>query len=109
MNFKSLVQDNWKKAVVAGLVFAAGMYAGPIGGKAVGFLAPKVLDRVSDTPITDLKNHESPFRKDPLPDPKAPQVVVKAPRATLAGVEKDWGITGRLDCRVVQGPQRPQR
>lgn len=115
MNFKKIVRSYWKPALVAGVAFAAGMFLGPIGGKAVDFLLPKALDYVSDTPITDIINHENPFGDQSKPEPVVPQtapegqgtvqvksVYVKAPRATLEQVAKDWGIEGRLDCRVVQ-------
>ena len=40
------------------------------------------------------------------PDPAAtvtiPYVVEQKHRATLNDVRRDWGIEGRLDCRVVQ-------
>lgn len=93
----TLPKGTWKKVVVAGLVFAAGMYAGPVGGKAIGFLAPKVLDKVSDTPITDIKAGESPFKTQP-----EVRIIEIPMKPTLRDVATAWGIEGRLDCRVVQ-------
>jgi len=70
MNLKKLIHDNWKGAIVGAGVVAAAAYGGPLAGKAVGFILPKTLEHVSNTPVEDVIAHKSPFSKSVVPDPK---------------------------------------
>ena len=105
MSLKALLVKNgrWKTGLALAAGIAAGALAGPIGGKAVGFLVPKALEHVSDTPISDLKEHKSPFSKELIThDP--PEVILRiAPRerAMIADAAKDHGATLRWQCRGV--------
>ncbi len=97
MSVLTLIRENWKGVVVGVAVAGASMYGGPLAGKAVEWVLPKALEHISTTPITDLTRHTNPFSVAPVSAPVAPRA-----RATLAQVARDWGIQGRLDCRVVQ-------
>lgn len=99
---RKFVQNNWKGAVVGAAVFAAAAYGGPIAGKAVGFILPKALDHVSNTPVEDViaKIHKTDKPAEIKLTPLATPLLT--PRATLEDVARDWNIKGRLDCRVVQ-------
>ena len=105
-----VVHNNWKGALVAAVCFAVGVYAGPVASKAVGFLLPKALEHVSNTPIEDAVAHKNPFIKDPISDGPSPaqQAVdilrdrLHSEKPTLKAVARAWGIKGRLDCRVVE-------
>jgi len=104
MNLKTLVQDHWKGVLVGVAVMAATTYGGPVAGKAVGYLLPKALTHVSDTPISDIVARQA-AAPPATATPQAPKVSTEVRstiyRATLAQVAKDFGIRGRLDCRVV--------
>jgi len=94
----------WKKIAVVGAIAAAGALAGPVGGKVVGFVLPKALEHVSDTPISDVKDHKSPFSKEAITH-EAPEVTIRiAPRekAMIADAAKDHGATLRWKCVGVQ-------
>jgi hypothetical protein len=85
---------------------AAAAYGGPIAGKAVGFLAPKALEHVSNTPIEDIKAHKSPFSKEAIKS-EGPEIVIHvqpAERATLAGVARANGAKLKLHCHT--GPEK---
>ena len=103
MNVKKLIRENWKGAIVGIAIGAASMYAGPIGGKVAGKIVPKALEHVSDTPISDVKEHKSPFSKEAIThEPKEVMLKITArERARLTDVAGDWGIEGRLRCAVV--------
>jgi hypothetical protein len=88
-------KKNWQGILVAVLVTAAGMYAGPYAARAMGWAAPKVIEKVST---------KTPLAPEPTLAPGGVKVV--PPRlweqSTLSRVARDHGIQGRLDCRVVQ-------
>jgi len=93
----------WKGALASGLVVAAAAFGGPIAGKAVGFIVPKALEHVSDTPISDLKAHENPFSKEKIThEPK--EVTLRftlQERETLRRVlGPEWTPTGKMFCRT---------
>ena len=104
MNVRRIIQQHWKGALVGGLVVGAGFLGGPIAGKAVGWLAPKALQHVSDTPITDVvTEHKSPFSREAITHEPTEITLKISPeeRRMLADVAKDWHIEGRLRCAVV--------
>jgi hypothetical protein len=100
MNLKKLIQDNWKGAVVGVAVTAAAAYGGPLAGKAAGFILPKALEHVSNTPVSDVLAHKSPVSRDVIApeNPKCPVVVRH--KTTLKDVERDWGIKGKIPREV---------
>jgi hypothetical protein len=104
MNVKRLIRDNWKGAVVGIAIGAAGAVGGPIAGKAVGILMPKALEHVSDTPITAIKAHESPFSKEKIThDPPTVTLrITPRERAMIADAARDHGATLRWRCVGVQ-------
>jgi hypothetical protein len=99
----TLIRNNWKGAVVGAAVMGATAFGGPIAGKVVAVLAPKALQHVSDTPISAIKDRESPFSREAIThEPKEVTLRITArERAMLAEVAGDWGIEGRLRCAVV--------
>ena len=94
----------WKGALASGLVVAAAAFGGPIAGKAVGVLVPKALEHVSDTPISDVKEHKSPFSKEAITHEPPTVTLHIAPRekAMIADAARDHGATLRWRCVGVE-------
>ena len=94
----------WKTGVALAVGIAAGALAGPVGGKVAGYLVPKALEHVSDTPISDIKTGDSPFRKEAVTH-EPPEVILRITsreRAMIADAARDHGATLRWQCMGVQ-------
>jgi hypothetical protein len=115
VNVRKLIADHpgfWKGAVVGVAVMAAAAYGGPIAGKAVGFLAPKALEHVSDTPISDVIAHKNPIlsRQEAIAQAEAkkpPEIVIHvkpSERAMLRDVARDHKLSLKLSCHT--GPEK---
>ena len=96
----TVVKDNWKAAVVGIVVGAVTMYASPIAGKVAGKVVPKALEHVSDTPISDIKAHKSPFSKESVvKKPVEVNVTISAAEVKRAKIlAPEWTPTGKMFC-----------
>jgi hypothetical protein len=91
MDIKKLIRENWKGVLTGAAIAGATAFGGPIAGKAAGFIVPKALDRVAPEPVV-VK-----------PEPQVIELRLSArERAMLSDVARDWQISGRLSCTVVE-------
>lgn len=102
---------------MAGVSFAVGAYTGPVGGKIAGGIAGKVIpplvDKLPDTPITDVRNKIREIEgKPPIvvpPDTRPstslrPEIVLRLTareRSMISAAAKDHGATLRWECAGV--------